>query len=63
MMLELNLLAVGRQAIINIPLLQERFQQAEGQGYLPQIFDEIVKQSKVEFNYSDEGEFEGDEDE
>jgi hypothetical protein len=51
------------EEIINIPVLQERFRQAEGQGYLSQIFDEIVKQSKVEFNYSEEGEVEGDEDE
>ena len=51
------------EEIINIPVLQERFRQAERQGYLPQIFDEIVKQSKVEFNYSEEGEAEGDEDE
>lgn len=42
------------EEIINIPVLQERFRQAEAQGYLPQIFDEIVKQSKVEFNYSEE---------
>jgi hypothetical protein len=51
------------EEIINIPVLQERFRQAERQGYLPQILDEIVKQSKVEFNYSEEGEVEGDEDE
>jgi hypothetical protein len=51
------------EEIINIPVLQERFRQAEGQGYLPQILDEIVKQSKVEFNYSDETEAEVEEDE
>lgn len=51
------------EEIINIPVLQERFRQAEGQGYLPQILDEIVKQSKVEFNYAEEGEVDGDEDE
>ncbi len=51
------------EEIINIPVLQERFTQAEGQGYLPQILDEIVKQSKVEFNYSDETEAEVEEDE
>jgi hypothetical protein len=51
------------EEIINIPVLQERFRQAEAQGYLPAILDEIVKQSKVEFNYSDEGEVESDDDE
>jgi hypothetical protein len=30
---------------------------------LPQILDEIVKQSKVEFNYAEEGDIDGDEDE
>jgi hypothetical protein len=51
------------EEIINIPVLQKRFRQAEAQGYLPAILDEIVKQSKVEFNYSEEGEVEGDDDE
>lgn len=51
------------EEVINIPVLQERFRQAEGQGYLSQILDEIVKQSKVEFNYSDETEAEAEEDE
>ncbi len=51
------------EEIINIPVLQKRFRQAEAQGYLPQILDEIVKQSKVEFNYSDETEVEVEEDE
>lgn len=51
------------EEIINIPVLQERFRQAERQGYLPQILDEIVKQSKVEFNYAEEIEAEIEEDE
>jgi len=51
------------EEIINIPVLQERFRRAQSQGYLPQILDEIVKQSKVEFNYAEEGEIEADEDE
>jgi len=46
------------EEIINIPVLQERFRQAEAQGYLPQILDEIVKQSKMEFNYSEETDIE-----
>jgi hypothetical protein len=48
------------EEIINIPVLQERFQQAKEQGYLPAILDEIVKQSKVEFNYSEETDGEDD---
>lgn len=50
------------EEIISIPVLQERFRQAEAQGYLPAILDEIVKQSKVEFNYSEEGEADVDDD-
>ncbi len=42
------------EEIINIPTLQERFAAAASQGYLPAILDEIVKQSKVEFNYLEE---------
>ena len=41
----------------------QKYYWPQRQGYLPQILDEIVKQSKVEFNYSEEGEVEGDEDE
>ena len=51
------------EEIINIPVLPERFRQAEAQGYLPAILDDIVKQSKVEFNYSVESELDGDDDE
>ena len=39
------------EEIINIPILKDRFDKAIKQGYLPQILDEIIKQSKVEFNY------------
>jgi hypothetical protein len=42
--------------IINIPILEKRFAVAVRQGYLSAILDEIVKQSKVEFNYSEEAE-------
>jgi hypothetical protein len=42
------------EEIINVPRLKECFQTAVKQGYLPAILDEIVKQSKVEFNYSEE---------
>ncbi|MGO8678034.1 MAG: hypothetical protein ACLQVX_19500 [Limisphaerales bacterium] len=42
------------EEIINVPRLRECFQAAVRQHYLPAILDEIVKQSKVEFNYSEE---------
>jgi hypothetical protein len=41
------------EEIINLPILQERFAMAMTQGYLRAILDEIVVQSKVEFNYED----------
>lgn len=49
------------EEIINIPLLQERFQVAVKQGYLTQIMDEVVRQSKVEFNIDEQDEGEDDE--
>jgi hypothetical protein len=51
------------EEIINIPTLRERFAEAAGRGCLPAILGEIVKQSKVEFNYAGETEAEIDEDE
>jgi len=39
------------EEIINIPVLTDCFQKAQTQGYLRQILDEIIIQSKVEFNY------------
>jgi len=49
------------EEVINIPVLKERFQLAVKQGYLTDIMDEIVRQSKVEFNIeeSDEDEDNG----
>lgn len=44
------------EEIINIPILKERFQQAVKQGYLTNIMDEVVRQSKVEFNIDDSDE-------
>lgn len=41
------------EEVINIPILRERFCLAIEQGYLSNIVDEIVHQSKVEFNYVD----------
>lgn len=39
------------EEVINIPILLERFEAAKAQGYLRDILDEIVTQSKVEFNF------------
>jgi len=41
------------EEVVNIPVLQERFHVSVAQGYLSAIMDEIVRQSKVEFNYED----------
>ena len=42
------------EEVINIPTLRERFNQAVKQGYLRNILDEIIVQSKVEFNFEEE---------
>ena len=39
------------EEIINVPILIERLEEAIAQEYLGDILDEIIKQSKVEFNY------------
>ena len=44
------------EEVININRLQDCFIKAVKQGYLTNILDEIVLQSKVEFNYQDEEE-------
>jgi hypothetical protein len=41
------------EEIINIPLLVTRFEDTVKQGYLNKILDEIILQSKVEFNYEE----------
>ena len=41
------------EEIINIPVLIERFDIAIKQGHLADILGEILRQSKVEFNYDD----------
>jgi hypothetical protein len=51
------------EEVINIPVLVTRFEDAVTQGYLNQILDEIVLQSKVEFNYEGEGEDDDDDEE
>jgi hypothetical protein len=49
------------EEVINIPILQERFRAGIAQGYLGNIMTEIVKQSKVEFNYEEPDDDENDE--
>lgn len=44
------------EEIINIPALNKRFSEAVRQGYLKGILEEIIKQSKVEFNYDEDEE-------
>lgn len=44
------------EEIINIPTLQENFASAVREGFLKDILNEIVAQSRVEFNYEDEDE-------
>ena len=49
------------EEVINIPVFRERFQLAVKQGYLTEIMDEVVRQSKVEFNIEEPDEDEEDE--
>ena len=42
------------EEIINLKLLQDRLKEAISQGYLRNILDEIILQSKIEFNYEEE---------
>lgn len=49
------------EEVINIPILQERFRADVAQGYLGNIMTEIVRQSKVEFNYEELDDDENDE--
>ncbi len=41
------------EELINIPILQQKFKEAVKNGYINQILEEILNQSKVEFNYSE----------
>lgn len=41
------------EEVISIPILQERFRAGVAQGYLKNMMTEIVRQSKVEFNYEE----------
>lgn len=47
------------EEIINVPILLERFQEATGNGLLTAILEEIIQQSKVEFNYEENGDIAG----
>ena len=42
------------EEIINVPILISRFKEAIKKGYLSAILDEVIRQSKVEFNYEEE---------
>lgn len=44
------------EEVINVPYLLDAFEEVLKSGLLPAVMDEIVTQSKVEFNYSDEEE-------
>ncbi len=40
------------EEIINIPKLIEMLKESTDQGHLGAILEEIIKQSKIEFNYA-----------
>lgn len=42
------------EELINLDVLRQRFREATTQGYLREILDEIIRQSRVEFNYDEE---------
>jgi hypothetical protein len=42
------------EEIINLAILRQRFKEATAQGYLRNILDEVIRQSRVEFNYSED---------
>jgi len=44
------------EEVINIPILNQRFRDTIQSGYLNKILDEIITQSKVEFNYTEKDE-------
>ncbi len=49
------------EEVINIPTLNERFKEAIKMGYLNNILDEVITQSKVEFNYTNTEEIDDEE--
>ncbi len=44
------------EEIINVAILIDRFEEAVAKGYLNNILNEIIKQSRLEFNYENEEE-------
>jgi len=44
------------EELINIPVLSERFKEVEKQGKLDEVLEEIIRQSKIEFNYVEDEE-------
>jgi hypothetical protein len=42
------------EEIINLGILRQRFQEAFAQGYLRDILDEVIRQSRVEFNLDED---------
>jgi hypothetical protein len=44
------------EEVINISILADRFNETVKQRYLNNILDEIILQSKVEFNYENSNE-------
>ncbi|MGD9730826.1 MAG: hypothetical protein AB7U45_01485 [Desulfamplus sp.] len=52
-------MTLGGSINLNIPSLNEKFNVCVTQGYLKNILDEILIQSKVEFNYGDDEEILG----
>lgn len=42
------------EEIINLPVLRKRFERVTREGYLRAVLDEIILQSKVEFNYEED---------
>lgn len=41
------------EEIINIPVLKERLRKVVKEGELAEVLNEIIKHSKVEFNYEE----------
>lgn len=42
------------EEIINLDVLRQRFSEATVRGYLRRILDEVIRQSRVEFNYDED---------
>lgn len=49
------------EEIINIPILLERLEQVKGSGKITNVMNEIIAQSKVEFNYAAQDDLEAEE--